>query len=100
LVNQLFVLIAATVSADQLHPRPGQHHVEHPGVGGVGQPQPYYFPDSGFQAQLRVAAGQKKIAKAAHGRITGLGGTERRDRAVFQQQVVQSQDEVAVGRGQ
>jgi hypothetical protein len=61
----------------------------------LGQPQPYHFP--GFQAQLRIAAGQKDIAEAAHGRVTGLGGTERRDLTVFQQQVVQSEDEVAVG---
>jgi hypothetical protein len=98
LVDELLVLDAAAVAADQLQSRPGHGHVEHPAVGGVGQPQPHHLPRPGRQAQICVATGQEDVAVAAHGRVAGLDWAEGRHLAVLQQQVVQGQHDLAVGR--
>jgi hypothetical protein len=96
LVDELLVLDAAAVAADQLHPGPRHGQVEHPGVGGIGQPQPHHLPHPCLQPKIRVAAGQKDVAEPSHGRIAGLGPAERGDAALLDQQVVDGQDEVSI----
>ena len=91
------MLHPAAVAADELHPRAGQLHVEHPGVGGVGQPQPHHLPGPGGERVVRLAADQQHVAEPAHRRVGGLGRAERGDLAVLQQQVIQGQQDIAVG---
>ena len=45
-----------------------------------------------------LAADQQHVAEPAHRRIGRFGGTERGDLAVLQQQVIQGQQHVPVGR--
>jgi hypothetical protein len=42
--DELLAFDPAAVATDELHPRAGQSHAEHPGFGGVGQPQPHTSP--------------------------------------------------------
>ena len=92
------MLDPTAVTADQLHPRAGQGDVEDAGVGGVGQPQPHDLACPEGKTKVGVAGDQQPVAEAAHGRVAGLGGAERCDLAVLDENVVQSQDQVAVGR--
>jgi hypothetical protein len=90
------MLDPAAVTTDQLQPRPHQPQVEHPGVGGIGQPPPHHLPHLGRQPQLRLPADQQQVAEAAHGRIAGLGRTERGDPALLDQQIIHGQDQLPV----
>jgi hypothetical protein len=92
------MLDPARVPTDQLHPHPRHAQVEHPGVGGVGQPQPHHLPRPSLQPQVGVPTGQEHVAEAAHGRIAGLSGAEGGHLAVLEQQVVHRQDHVPVHR--
>ena len=97
--DEFLVLDPAAVAADEFHLGARQRHVEDPGVGGVGQPQPHNFPGPRGQREVGLAADQQHSAEPAHRRVRRLVRAERGDLAVLQQQVIQGQHHVPVGRG-
>ncbi len=97
-LDELFPLAAAAVTADELHPGSRQRDVEDPGVRGVHQIQPHHLPGLRGQRQIRFAADEQHVTEAAHRGVRRLGPAERSDLAVFEQDVVQGQDELAVDR--
>ena len=95
-VDELLVLDVAAVAADELHPRARQRDLEHPRVGGVGQVQAHHLAASRGQREIRLTADQQHVTEAAHGRVGRLGSAERRDLAVFEQDVVEREHDLAV----
>ena len=97
-LDELFVLDAAAVAAGELHPSPGQRHLEHARVGGVGQVDAHHLTPLGGQPELRLAGDQQRVAEAAHRRVIGFQAAERRDLAVFEQHVVQRDAQLPMRR--
>ena len=97
-LDELLVLDAAAVAADELHPGPGQRDLEHARVGGVGQVDAHHLAPLGGQPELRLAGDQQRVAEAAHRRVVGLQAAERRDLAVFEQHVVERDAQLPVRR--
>ena len=53
-LDELLVLDAAAVAADELHPRARQRDLEHPGVGRVRQVQPHDLARARAERELRA----------------------------------------------
>ena len=97
-VDELLVLAAAAVAADELHPPAADGDVEHARVGGVDEVEANDLARVGVERQARLAVDEQLVAEAAHRHIRRLGGAERRDPPVLDQDVVERHDELAVGR--
>ena len=97
-LDELLPLAAAAVAADELHPAAADGDVEHARVGGVDQVEANDLAGVGVERQARLAVDEQLVAEAAHRRVRRLGGAERRDPPVLDQDVVERDDELAVGR--
>ena len=65
-IDELLVLDMPAVAADQLHSRPRQRNLEHPGVGGVGQVEADDLAELCGQGKIRLAAYQEHVAEPTH----------------------------------
>ena len=98
LVDELLVLDVPAVAANQLHPCPRQRDLEGARVRGVRQVEADDLTEPRVQRQVSLAVDQEQLAEAPHGHIVGLRSAERCDLAVLEQDVVECQKNVAVGR--
>ena len=72
-VDELLVLDAATVAANQLHPRARENDVEDPRVGGIREVEAEDFVLLRLQRRESVSpAMSKEVAEAAHGHVGHL----------------------------
>ena len=97
-VDERLVFVAATVAADELHPRAGEGDVEQPGVRGVREVEAHDLAGVGVELEVRLAAGEHDVAEAAHRDVGRARLVERGDAAVFDEDVVERDDEFAVHR--
>ena len=95
-VDELLVLDVAAVAADELHPHARQLDLEHPRVGRVGQIEAHHLAELRCQREIRLTADQQHVAEPAHRRVGRLGAAERRNLAVFEQDVVEREHQVTV----
>ena len=98
LLNELLVLDVATVPADELHPCARQRNLEGAGVRGVREVEAHDLAELRVQRQVRLAVDQQHLAETPHCHMCGLRAAERRDLPVLEQDVVEGQREVPVGR--
>jgi hypothetical protein len=96
LLDKLLVLVATAVGADELHARAGQGDVEDAGVRRVGQEEADDLAGRGVQPELRLAGNEHHVAETAHGDVRRLR-PERRQLPVLEQEVVEREQELAVG---
>ena len=98
-VDELLVLDAAAVTADELHPHARKGDVEHAGVRGVCEVEPYDLPLLRLEVEVRFPGDEQEVAEPSHRCVGRLGSTERGHLAFFDQDVVERQHELAVHPG-
>ena len=96
-LDELLALDTAAVAADELQPRPRQRDVEDARVGGVREVEANDLALLRGERRFRLAADEQDVAVAAHRRERRLLATERRDLPVLDQDVVERQQQLAVG---
>ncbi len=95
-VDELLLLVAAAVAADELHPRARKMDLEHARVRGVGQVEANDLAELRAHRQVGLAGDQHHVAEAAHRRVRRLLAAERGDLAVLDQDVVERQQQLAI----
>ena len=88
--------MAAAVPADEFDSGAWHRDVEHARVCGVGQIEPNDFSALSAQRRIGFTADQHHVAEPAHRRIGCFLAAELSDRAVFDQDVVERQQDLAV----
>ena len=96
-LDELLALDTAAVAADELQPRPRQRDVEDARVGGVREVEANDLALLHGERRFRLAADEQDVAVAAHRRERRLLAIERRDLPVLDQDVVERQQQLAVG---
>ena len=96
LLDEPLVLVVSAVSADQLHASSRERHVEHAGVGGVGEVEAHDLTALCGECEVRLARDEHDVAEAAHRDMGRLRGTEAGDLPVFDEDVVEREEQLAV----
>ena len=95
-VDERLVLVAAAVGADELHPSPREGDVEQPCVRRVREVEADHLTDLGSEREARLATGEHDVAEAAHRDVRRAGLVEGRDSAVFDEDVVERDDDFTI----
>ena len=98
LLDYLLLFVVAAVGADELHSRPRQRDVEDPRVGRVREVQPHDLAALGLERELRFTGDEHRVPEAAHRDVRRLGPAEGRDPPLLDEDVVERQEKLAVGR--
>ena len=72
-LDELLVLVAAAVAADELHPGARQRDVEDAGVGGVGQVEADDLAALRAERRFGLAADEQHVAEPPHRHVGRLG---------------------------
>ena len=96
LVDEALVLVVSAVSADELHASSRQRHVEDASVGGVGEVEAHDLAALRGEREVWLSRDEHDVAEAAHRDMRRFRGAEAGDLPVFDENVVQRQEQLAV----
>ena len=99
-LDELFLLAAAAVAADELHLRARKRDVEDARVRGVRQVDPNDLVLLRVEGKVGLAGDEQHVAEPPHRSVVGLRWAEGSDRTVLEQDVVEGQEQFAVAGGQ